>query len=495
MKCLYLPPAPPPLLGYNKPTMDFYLYNTLTKSREKFEPITPGKVGLYTCGPTVYNFAHIGNLRTFLFEDLLVRVLRLNGFAVTHVMNITDVGHMTTDADSGEDKMAVAARRENLDPYAIARKYEDAFVRDLRRLNINRPTELPRATEHVAEMVALNKSLEDKGFTYTTPEGLYFDTSKVADYGKLARLNLAGQIEGAREDVNTDALKRNPADFILWFTNKPTHIMQWDSPWGVGYPGWHIECSAMSMKYLGKTFDIHCGGIDHIPVHNTNEIAQSESATGQTFARFWMHAAFLNMRIGGGGARKMAKSGGGFVQVQTLIDSGYDPLAYRYLCLQAHYRSELELAWKWNGDDASTGKGRAESLDNAAIGLTRLYERVSRTSDEPLTTDEGFQGAYNEVLGHLNDDLNLPRALGTLYTYGSPRLWTAFDPVLGLDFETRAAKRVEDPAPDAVQSLVEQRQAARQARDFPLSDRLRDEIAALGWEIADTPGGATLKRK
>jgi cysteinyl-tRNA synthetase len=474
--------------------MDFYLYNTLSKTREKFVPLVPAKVGLYTCGPTVYAWAHIGNLRTFLFEDLLVRTLRLNGFDVTHVMNVTDVGHMTTDADAGEDKMAVAARRENLDPYAIARKYEEAFVYDLARLHINRPTVLPRATEHVQEMIALNKTLESKGYTYTTDEGLYFDTSKVSDYGKLARLNLAGQIEGAREDVNTDSQKRNAADFILWFSNKPTHIMKWDSPWGVGYPGWHIECSAMSMKYLGETFDIHCGGNDHIPVHNTNEIAQSESATGHPFARYWMHAAFLNLRVGGGGG-KMSKSKGGYVTVQTLVDSGYDPLAYRYLCLQAHYRSELELAWKWNDNDPGTGKGRAESLDNAAIGLARLYERVARASDEPLTTDEAFRGAYDEVLGHLNDDLNLPRALGTLHTYGSPRLWRAFDSVLALDFEKRATVRGADPAPVAVTDLVEQRQAARKARDFARSDELRDEIAALGWEVADSPQGPTLKRK
>jgi len=470
--------------------MNIQIYNTMSQAKETFTPIIPGFVGLYTCGPTVYNYAHIGNLRTFLFEDLLTRMLRFNGYDVTHVMNITDVGHMTSDGDAGEDKMAVAAAREKLDPYAIARKYEDAFVQDLTRLGINRPNVLPRATEHVQEMIDLNLTLEAKGFTYTTPEGLYFDTSKNADYGKLARLRLDDQLQGAREDVNVDPDKRSPADFILWFTNKPNHIMQWESPWGTGYPGWHIECSAMSMKYLGATFDIHCGGRDHIPVHNTNEIAQSECATGHTFANYWMHAAFLNMR------GKMSKSKGNFVTVQTLIDSGYDPIAYRYLCLQAHYRSELELAWEWR--DEITGQvrqGRAESLDNAATGLARLYDRVARIDDEPLASDDGFATAHAEVLAHLNDDLNVPRAVATLHTYGSPRLWRAFDAVLGLDFETRAVQREAETAPADVLALVEARQEARRGRDFARSDALRAEIAAHGWEVADSPGGPTVKRK
>ncbi len=470
--------------------MNIQIYNTMSQAKETFAPIIPGFVGLYTCGPTVYNYAHIGNLRTFLFEDLLTRMLRFNGYEVKHVMNITDVGHMTSDGDAGEDKMAVAAAREKLDPYAIARKYEEAFVQDLARLGINRPTVLPRATEHVQEMIDLNATLEAKGFTYTTPEGLYFDTSKNPDYGKLARLRLDDQLQGAREDVNVDPDKRSPADFILWFTNKPNHLMQWESPWGTGYPGWHIECSAMSMKYLGATFDIHCGGRDHIPVHNTNEIAQSECATGHTFANYWMHAAFLNMR------GKMSKSKGNFVTVQTLVDSGYDPLAYRYLCLQAHYRSELELAWEWLDEGVGPNRrGRAESLDNAATGLARLYERVARTGDEPLASEDGFQTAHTEVLAHLNDDLNVPRAVATLHTYGSPRLWRAFDAVLGLDFDTKAVQREAEAAPVEILALVQARQNARNARDFARSDVLRAEIAAQGWEVADGPQGPTVKRR
>ena len=360
--------------------MDIYLYNTLSRSKEKLTPLSPGKIGLYTCGPTVYNYAHIGNLRTFLFEDLLVRSLRLNSLDVCHVMNITDVGHMTSDEDAGEDKMAVAAQREGKDPWAIAEFYTQAFLSDLDRLNMTRPRYLPRATEHVQEMIAINQTLEDKGFTYTTSEGLYFDTTRFPEYGKLARLRLDEQKTATREDLTVDPGKRSPQDFVLWFSNKPNHIMKWESPWGIGYPGWHIECSAMSMKYLGESFDIHCGGNDHIPVHHTNEIAQSECCTGKTFANYWMHSAFLTL----GKATKMSKSKGGFITLQTLIDSGYDPLAYRYLCLQAHYRSELELKWEWNPANQEIGK--ASNLDTAAATLKRLYERVARAEDEPLTS-------------------------------------------------------------------------------------------------------------
>ena len=477
---------------------DIFLYNTLTRTKEKFLPLVPGKVGLYTCGPTVYNFAHIGNLRTFLFEDLLTRTLRFNGYDVQWVMNVTDVGHMTSDGDAGEDKMSVAAQRENLDPWSLARKYEDAFRFDMQRLGIHLPDVLPRATEHIEEMIRLNKTLEERGFTYETPEGLYFDTSKSSDYGKLARLRLDDQLQGARADVNVDSEKRNPQDFILWFGNKPTHIMKWDSPWGVGYPGWHIECSAMSMKYLGDTFDIHCGGNDHIPVHNTNEIAQSEAATGKTFARYWMHAAFLNLKNkeNPNTKLKMSKSKGGFIQVQTLLDSGYDPIAYRYLCLQAHYRSELELAWEWLDADGKTG--RADSLDTAAASLKRLYERIARAekdNEESLSENSQFDAARIEVLNALNDDLNVPKAVGLLHTYASPRLWRAFDAVLGLDIENRAVLPEEEEAPAEIWKLVEARLEARKARDFARSDALRDEIAALGWEVADSPQGPTLKRK
>lgn len=469
--------------------MPITLYNTFTRSKELFTPITPGKVGIYTCGPTVYNFAHIGNLRTFLFEDLLVRMFRFTGYEVNWVMNITDVGHQTSDGDAGIDKFEDAVQREKSDPYSIARKYEEHFLLDMDRLGIHRPDILPRATEHVQQMIDLNQRLEEKGFTYQTQEGLYFDTSKVPDYGKLARTRLDEQ-KTMREDVNVDPNKRNNADFILWFSNKPNHVMKWDSPWGVGYPGWHIECSAMSIAYLGETFDIHCGGNDHIPVHHTNEIAQSECATGKVFANYWMHTAFLTL----GAHAKMSKSSGNFLSVQALIDSGYDPIAYRYLCLQAHYRSELELAWEWVGDESN--KGHAPSLDTAAASLKRLYERVARVDDEPLVDPADYAAARTEVLEYLTDDLNVPRAVGALHRYGSPKLWREFDAVLGLDFEKNAVLKEEEAVevPESIQKLLEERQEARKSRDFARADAIRTELASEGWEIADTPEGAKLKR-
>ena len=384
--------------------------------------------------------------------------------------------------------MERGAREQQLSVWELAKKYERAFVRDLQLLGANLPDVLPRATEHVAEMIALNQRLEERGYTYTTPEGLYFDTSKAPDYGKLGNTRLGEQQQATRDDLFVDAAKRSPADFILWFTNKPNHIMKWESPWGTGYPGWHIECSAMSMRYLGDTFDIHCGGNDHIPVHHTNEIAQSECATGQPFVKYWMHSAFLILASG-----KMSKSKGGFLTVQTLTDSGYDPLAYRFLCLQAHYRSELTLAWEW--DDNKPGTGRAASLDAAQTALTRLYERIARTTDEPLKSDAAYEPAYREVLSALSDDLNVPKALATLQTYASPRLWKAFDAVLGLNIEARAVSPKEETAPPEILALLDARQAARKAKDFAQSDALRAEIAALGFEVADTPGGATVKRK
>jgi cysteinyl-tRNA synthetase len=309
----------------------------------------------------------------------------------------------------------------------------------------------------------------------------------VPDYGKLARTRLDEQ-QTMRDDVNVDPGKRNPADFILWFSNKPNHIMKWDSPWGVGYPGWHIECSAMSMQYLGETFDIHCGGNDHIPVHHTNEIAQSECATGKKFAHIWMHTAFLTL----GASAKMSKSKGGFLTMQVLIDSGYDPLAYRYLCLQAHYRSELALSWTWN-DDGKTGS--APSLDTAAATLKRLYDRVAREDDEPLSDPNEYAKAFQEVIDALTDDLNVPRAVGVLHSYGSPRLWREFDAVLGLDFEKNAVLREEEAqeVPESVERLLAERQEARKNRDFARADAIRSELAAQGWEIADTPEGAKVK--
>ena len=452
------------------------LHNTLSRSKEAFTPTDGRTVHLYCCGPTVYNFAHIGNLRTYIFEDLLHRVLLRHGWGVTHVMNITDVGHMTSDGDAGEDKMGVAAKREGKTPWEIARHYEEIFFRDSARLNIIKPDIAPRATEHVDGMIKLIQQLEAKGYTYVTPEGVYFDTSKDSDYGKLAGLNLADQKAAARDDLNIDPDKRHPADFILWFTNKPSHIMKWESPWGVGYPGWHIECSAMSMQYLGKTLDIHCGGTDHIPVHNTNEIAQRECATDAQFARFWLHGAFLIVEKG-----KMSKSSGEFLKVDTLIENGYDPLAYRYLCLTAHYRSALKSTW--------------EPLDAATTALAKICELKSRQTGGDGLTDEQLAEARATVLEALNADLNLPRAVAALQEAKSYRLWAEFDDVLGLDIDKRSRAADDDGVPADVAALMAERDAVRKAKNWAASDDLRNRIEAMGYTVGDSPTGTTVKKK
>jgi cysteinyl-tRNA synthetase len=459
---------------------EIFLHNTLSRSTEPFSPADGETVRMYCCGPTVYNYAHIGNLRTYIFEDLLRRVLECKGWTVEHVVNITDVGHMTSDGDAGEDKMAKAAQRENRSPWEIARFYETAFMRDLSRLSVQKPSVMPRATEHVPQMIALIETLEQRGYAYRTHEGIYFDTARDADYGELAGLNFTGQREGARADVNIDPDKRHPSDFILWFTNKPGHIMHWDSPWGVGYPGWHIECSAMSMHYLGETLDIHCGGIDHIPVHNTNEIAQSESATGHLFARFWLHGAFLNVKgTTGPGHAKMAKSGDNFLTVDRLTEHGYDPLAYRYLTLTAHYRSELAFSW--------------ESLDAASKALSRVYGLRARLGD-PEEDLENLAPIEDEIEAAFFDDLNAPRALALLHEASSPYLWERFDDILALDIAARSAMRMQSapPPPSEIASLLSKRAAARAARRFADADRLRDEIEALGYKVRDEVTGGSL---
>ncbi len=464
-------------------TMTFY--NTMTRRKEAFVPLDPPHVRMYCCGLTVYNYAHIGNLRTYVFEDVLRRALRFNGYDLLHVQNVTDVGHMTSDADSGDDKMQKAAEREQKSPWEIARFYEAAARKDFERLNIQIPEIMPRATEHIVEMIELIQRLEANGMTYVTSEGVYFDTSKDPDYGKLARLNLAEQRQGAREEVITDETKRNPSDFVLWFLNKPTHLMQWESPWGPGYPGWHIECSAMSMKYLGETFDIHCGGIDHIPVHHTNEIAQSECATHHEFVRYWMHGEFLLMD-----KAKVSKSKRETMTpeqlaelppalMSELIERGYDPLAFRYLCLQAHYRSELNFT--------------VEALDAATAGLRKIYGLCP--DNDPLKDDAtAFAAARQRVLDAINDDLGLPQAVGLLNAQGSYRLWVEFDPILGLDIAKRSC-REEEPLPPQVQELIAARNAARQAKDWARSDSLRNELIALGYEVGDSPQGTTVKKR
>ena len=346
------------------------LFNSLGREVQDFIPIHPPDVGVYTCGPTVYNFAHIGNLRTYLFEDVLRRTLEFMGWRVRHVMNVTDVGHLSDDADEGEDKMVLGARREGRTVWEIADFYTRAFFDDLAKLNIEPPTVVARATAHIEDMIRLIRRIEANGFTYLAGGNLYFDISRLPDYGKLAGLNLDSLQAGARIEV--DSAKRNPLDFVLWFTRSKfeNQAMLWDSPWGRGYPGWHIECSAMSMRYLGEHFDIHCGGIDHVPVHHTNEIAQSEAATGARWVNYWLHGEFLVLE-----KEKMAKSSGRFLTLGRLVEEGFDPLDYRFFCLGAHYRTQLQFSF--------------EGLEAARNGRANLVERIARLKGQGAGAEKG----------------------------------------------------------------------------------------------------------
>jgi cysteinyl-tRNA synthetase len=456
------------------------LYDNYTRSLRRFEPIVPGgSVGLYTCGPTVYDYQHIGNYRTFLFEDVLKRVLEWNGYVVKHVMNITDVGHLTSDADTGEDKMEAGSRRTGRTAWDIAQLFTDAFLADLKLLHIEVPTILCRATDHIREQIDFVADLEKNGFAYVTADGVYFDTAKQKGYGHLARLDIAGQEAGKRVDVGD---KRSPTDFALWKFSAPGEHrqMEWDSPWGRGYPGWHIECSAMAQKYLGDYFDIHCGGEDHIPVHHTNEIAQTEARVGTRLANFWMHGYFLLQNDA-----KMAKSAGGFLRVQLLVDKGYDPLAYRYLCLTAHYRTQMSFSW--------------ESLDAATTALERMRQGVFALPADPKAVPDA---AYIErFTAEINDDLNVPRALAVAWEVlrgdlPAPRrraTLVAFDAVLGLGLADWRPK--VETAPADVQALADARAAARRAKQWAEADRLRGDLAAAGWEMEDRPEGYHLKRR
>ena len=462
---------PPPL----------HLYDNFTRTLRRFEPLHPGgEVGLYTCGPTVYDYQHIGNFRTFLFEDVLKRVLEWNGYRVRHVMNITDVGHLTSDADTGEDKMEKGSRRTGRTAWEIARMYTDEFLADMKRLNLADATVLCRATDHIAEQIAFIADIERKGYTYRTSDGIYFDTSRQPDYGQLARLDIKGLEAGRRVDLGE---KRNPTDFALWKFSPAgeQRQMEWDSPWGRGFPGWHIECSAMAQKYLGDYFDIHCGGEDHIPVHHTNEIAQTEARCGTRLANFWLHGYFLLSNDA-----KMAKSAGEFLRVQLLIDRGYDPLAYRYLCLTAHYRGQMNFTW--------------DALDAAATALDRMRAGVHALRDAgPAAAPD--PALVERFTGEINDDLNLPRALAVAWEALRGDLPPAvkratlleFDRVFGLGLATWEPR--VDVVPAAVEALAEARAAARAAKNWAEADRLRGELLAAGWEMEDRAGSYTLKRK
>jgi cysteinyl-tRNA synthetase len=482
------------------------IYNTLTREKEQFVPITPGEAGMYTCGPTVYNYQHIGNMRTYIFEDILRRVLLYNGYSVRHVMNITDVGHLTSDADEGEDKMIKAMRREGKTPWDIARFYTDIFLQDIDRLNVMRADVICPATEHIQEMLDLIQCNMDKGHAYVISDGVYFDIATFPGYGKLSRQSLEDNEAGARVEVNPE--KHNPADFAIWKRADPSHYMQWDSPWGRGYPGWHIECSAMSMKYLGESFDIHCGGVDHIPVHHENEIAQSEGCTGKQFVRYWLHGEFLltnSLKMSkSAGAADEAKDmgegieplnkGGGFFTLQTLVDQGFDPLAYRYFCLTAKYRAQLNYT--------------DEGVRAAATALESIYSFAVRAMQTPSPNgaDASWQLEYQDrFAAAINDDLNVPGALGVLHeliTEANRRgdaasvLDTIFDwdKVFGLRLREMAQARLSEQLTPELQTLLDERQAARKARDFARADALRAQLREAGVEIEDTAQGVRWKR-
>lgn len=468
-------------------TAKIKLYNTMSRSLDDFVPLKAGEVGLYCCGPTVYNYQHIGNLRTYIFEDVLVRVLRRAGFKVTHVMNITDVGHLVSDADEGEDKMLVAARREKKSSLEIADYYTQIFFEHCSWLNIQRPDIVCKATEHVEDMIAQVKQLEENGFAYVSGGNVYFDVSKDKSYGKLAKLDLENLQAGARIDV--DAQKKNPLDFALWFTKSKfeNQELQWDSPWGRGYPGWHIECSAMSTKYLGNHFDIHCGGIDHIPVHHTNEIAQSECATGETMSNYWLHGGFLVTN-----KEKMSKSTGEFLKLDVVRDRGIDPVSYRLFCYSASYRGELVFSW--------------EALEASDKTLKRLKQAVLSWKEEcGGVPSKKLSPAAVELREQFDqavyDDLSMPRAMAVIHAAAadselSPAdklaLLLDFDSVLGFDIEDWKAEKLD--IPDEVSSLVKQREEARANKDWAEADRLRGEIQALGFAVEDAASGSVVKR-
>ena len=453
--------------------MPLHLYDTYRREIRAFAPLEEGAVRMYACGPTVYDYAHIGNLRTYLFEDVLRRALEFCGYEVRHVINITDVGHLVSDADEGEDKMERGARREGESAAKIAGRYTRAFKEDFSALNMLAPHVWCRATEHIAEQIADIAEIEKRGYAYRTSDGIYFDTSRQENYGYLARLNRAGIAPGARVALGE---KRNATDFALWKFSPPgeKRQMEWESPWGTGFPGWHIECSAMAVKYLGKKFDIHCGGKDHIPVHHANEIAQSEARHGTTLANFWMHGYFLETA-----AAKMSKSDGAFLRLESLTDRGYAPADFRYLCLSAHYRSDLKFTW--------------ESLDAAAAALGRLRGFAEKWQGE-AAPDAESEAAFSAAIFA---DLNTPQALAAVWDMSKRDLPDAvkkasllrFDSVLGLGLGESAAE-----IPKKALELAARREKARADGDWEKADRIRGEILRKwGCEIEDTPDGAKLR--
>ena len=461
------------------------LYNTLTRKLEEFKPIKAGFVGLYSCGPTVYWNQHLGHMYAYLQWDTMVRFFRYSGFEVKWVMNITDVGHLTSDEDSGEDKMEKGAKREGLTVWQIAEKYTQQFLESLDLLNIQKPDVLCRATEHIQDQIELIKKIEANGFAYKTKTGLVFDTSKFADYAKFAKLNLQKQKPGARVKVDLD--KKTPGDFLLWVTNQPNHIMQWESPWGKGFPGWHIECTAMSIKYLGEKFDIHTGGIEHIPVHHTNEVAQACGAFGHQAVNYWLHNGWLVFK-----GEKMSKSSGENILITDLIKKGFEPMAFRYLVLTSSYRQGMNFTW--------------EALKGAQTAYQKLVDLVKnwqtkkpreKVSDYDLSKIDSYR---QEFLEKISQDLNWAEGLTVVWKIAKSNLppndkldlITDFDQILGLKIIEKTGQELKIPT--EIKEMVKERELLRTKGEWERADEIRKKIEKLGWLVEDTAQGSKIKR-
>ncbi len=457
------------------------LYNTLTRKKEEFVPLKKGTVKMYSCGPTVYNYAHIGNMRAYIFMDTLRKVLKYNGYKVKHVMNITDVGHLVSDADEGEDKMAKTARIENRSVYEIAKEYTDAFMKDIKALNIDTPEHIAKATEHIREMEIYVNDIVKNGYAYETSKGVYFDTSKLPNYGKMLSNNNVDDLKaGARVEVDTE--KRNPQDFALWIKAPKEHIMKWNSKWGLCYPGWHIECSAMSRKYLGDKFDIHTGGVDHIPIHHENEIAQSIGATGHNLANYWMHVEFL--LIDGG---KMSKSLGNVYTLNDLKAKGIDALSYRYFTYSSHYRNKLNFTW--------------DAIKSAKNSLNKLRDMIALHKGVNKKIDKNIISKYEEqFLDAINDDMNMPVAISIVWEIAKEKeksndfyeLIKKFDSVLSLDLDKNDKEDIN--IPEDIKLILNEREDARKNKNFAKSDELRDKLKELGYIVKDTKDGQIIEK-
>ena len=469
--------------------MKLTFYNTLTRKKEEFHSIDENRVRMYSCGPTVYSYAHIGNFRTYIFMDTLRRVLKYNGYELKHVMNITDVGHLESDADEGEDKMEKAARKEKKDPYEIANFYTEIFLKDMGKLNIDKPEIITKATENISQMIEYVKEIIKNGYAYETSKGIYFDISKLDKYPVLSNRKLDDQIAGARVDVDPE--KKNPYDFALWIKAPENHIMKWESPWGLSYPGWHLECSTMGRRFLGEEFDIHTGGVDHIPTHHENEIAQSKGATGKIPAHVWMHCEYL--QVDGG---KMSKSLGNTYTISQLQEKGISPLAFKLFCFTAHYRNKLNFTF--------------EGAYGAQKALERLYDSYVKNVNGADDVEEDVIKEYEEkFLSYINDDMNMPGAMSVVWDIARntkksakfANLLLKFDEVLGLDMKNAEKYLVKfkqndsEELPAEIKKLVEERKNARAEKNWAKSDEIRDKIISLGYSIKDTKDGIIVKKE